>query len=99
VVARQTGGYNFYYHLTAITPLANPVTYELLTITDDDDLFFKILTGYFMVGLGRSRKAFTLNELPIVTDAADLVSEGTALITDGQLALQETSSKFYLAWG
>lgn len=84
----------------AITAVPESVSdLEVLSISDVDDLFFKILTGYFMVGLGRSRKAFTVNEIPITNDASDMVSEGITMITDGQTALQEVSSKFYLAWG
>jgi len=72
--------------------------YYLPTIDYNDDLFFKLLLGKFLQKLGRSRKAFTLNDLPIASDAADLVSDGRDL---EQEALQELGelSKWYLAWG
>ena len=71
---------------------------EVSTITDHDDDFFELLRGRFMVALGRNRRAFTLNELPITMDSADLVSEGTELITSAMDKLENKSSKFWLAY-
>lgn len=72
---------------------------EILTITDSDDLFFKILTGFFMVATGRSRRALTIQDIPVAMDASDLVAEGNTLIQEGMQTLTEVNNKFYLAYG
>lgn len=52
--------------------------YEISTldITDDHQYFWKYLVARFLIGLGGSRRAFTLNELNITMDGESLVSEG-----------------------
>ena len=40
------------------------------------DQFIELVLADFLVAVGRSRRAFTLNDLPITMDAPDLVSEG-----------------------
>lgn len=68
------------------------------TISDADDDFFKLLTGKFMKALGRNRRAFTLNELPITQDSAELVSEGDQMEKDALQDLETKSHKFWLAY-
>lgn len=72
--------------------------YKVDTITVQDDEFFEILTGKFLQALGRSRRAFTLNELPITVDGSELVSEGKTMEDEAKADLIENKSKFYLAW-
>lgn len=72
--------------------------YKCTTISENDDEFFKMLTGRFMQSLGRSRRAFTLNELPITTDGGELVSEGKQMEDEAIADLVENKSKWYLAW-
>lgn len=96
------GQYNItavYTHQITTVPNSSPATKEILTIDETDEYFLKLLTGYFLIGLGRSRRAFTLQDLPVTADAADIVGEGITIITEGTQALQEVGSKFYLAWG
>lgn len=73
--------------------------YYLDTIEENEDhLFFDLLVGKFLVGLGRSRRAFTLNDLPVIADASDLVSDGKEIIEKSTESLTENASKWYLAW-
>lgn len=74
-------------------------TWEVLTISDNQDEFMDLLTGKFLIGLGRSRRAFTLNDMPITTDASDLVSEGKELEKEAMDELKEEKGRWYLAWG
>lgn len=72
--------------------------YRCDTIATSDDEFFDILTGRFLQSLGRSRRAFTLNELPITVDGAELVAEGKQMEDEARADLIENKSKWYLAW-
>jgi hypothetical protein len=72
--------------------------FEVPTIDIQDQSFFKLLQGMFLQGLGRSRRAFTLNDLPITMDAAEIASEG-AEIVEKTMEDIEDHQKFYLAWG
>lgn len=71
--------------------------YEILTITPADDLFLRHLTGLFLIGLGRLRRAFTLNEIPITLDASELVSEGQEMVREALEQMQDRSH-FWHAW-
>lgn len=71
---------------------------SLPSITEADDWFFKLLTGYFMQGVGRSRRAFTLNEVQAVLDGTELVSDGKAM-EDEAYDWLKTNGKWYLAIG
>lgn len=62
------------------------------------DVFFDLVTGGFLKGLGRSRRAFTVQELPITTDAETLVEEGKEMEERAREQLYEEDSKWYLAW-
>jgi hypothetical protein len=53
----------------------DPKDYEILGMSEED-LFLNLILSSFLISLGRSRRAFTLNDLPITMDAPDLVSEG-----------------------
>ena len=55
-----------------------------------DELFIDLVTAEFLIGLARSRRAFTLQEIPISTDAEVLASEGRDLREDTLKRLQET---------
>lgn len=71
---------------------------ELPSIDYADDIFFDILVGFFLMSLGRSRRAFTLNDLPVTMDGSDLVSEGETKVNEAKERLTEQSS-WYLALG
>lgn len=71
---------------------------EIPSIDYADDIFFDILVGFFLMSLGRSRRAFTLNDLPVTMDGSDLVSEGETKVNEAKERLTEQSS-WYLALG
>lgn len=87
-----------YYH--KLVNLGTDVTpdWEVTTITDRDDLFFKLLTAKFITGVGYSRRAFTIEELSIKTDSASMVTEGIEM-EKVVLADLAANIKFHLAWG
>lgn len=62
------------------------------------DPFLLMVQGRFMQGVGRYRRAFTLNELPITMDASTIVDEGQRLEEQAKKAYQEDQSKFFLAF-
>ena len=67
---------------------------------EDEDSFFALLTGRFLMTIGRYRRAFTIGEIPITMDASELVSEGQEMSTLAEEDMQENQAKFYLAgWG
>jgi len=72
--------------------------WECKTITIDDTVFFKLLQAYFLMGIGRSRRAFTMNDLPILMDADAIASEGKEMEEQAKADLQDVQ-KFYLAMG
>ena len=68
------------------------------TINLRDQLFFQLLRGMFLQGIGRSRRAFTLSDLPIVMDADQLVSDGVEMENDAKEKLNNVQH-FHLAYG
>ena len=56
--------------------------------------FINLCTGKFMIALGRSRRAFTLNELPFQMDTAEMVGEGQELWDNTVVRMEETSDCF-----
>lgn len=73
--------------------------YNIPSIDHNEDLFLDLIQGMFLLGLGNSRRAFTLNDIPIISDAAELVSEGKDLVDKALEDLAEKQHKFYLAYG
>jgi hypothetical protein len=71
---------------------------ELPTIDYEEDIFFDLLQGMFLKAVGTSRRAFTVNDLPITTDASEMASEGQAL-EDKAMEDLAIDAKFYLAYG
>ncbi len=72
--------------------------YSVPTIDITDTVFFQLIQGMFLQGIGRSRRAFTLNDLPIVMDADTLASEGEALIEKAMENMQNIQ-KIYTVMG
>lgn len=62
------------------------------------DPFLMMVQGRFMQGVGRYRRAFTLNDLPITMDASTMVDEGSRLEETAKKTYQEDQSKFYLSF-
>lgn len=70
--------------------------YEVRTMDIQQHNFFKLLQGMFLQGIGRSRRAFTLSDLPILMDADTLVSEGENIVEKTEEKLQN-DQRFYLS--
>ena len=71
--------------------------YSVPTIDANDTIFFDHLQGLFLQGIGKSRRAFTLNDLPISMDASDIASEGKEMERQALEDL-ENHQDFYLGW-
>lgn len=61
-------------------------------------IFMDMVTGKFMQAIGRSRRAFTLDDLPVTSDSDSLVSEGKELY-DNAYELLEDRNDWSLAIG
>lgn len=79
------------------TDPVNPI-YSVPSISDIDDDLVKLILGKFLIALGRNRRAMVLSDIPITTDALDLVQEGKTLEDEAILSISENQSKFYLAY-
>lgn len=69
--------------------------YEVKTITVEDYVFFDLLKAMFLSGIGLSRRAFTMDNLPISMDADSLVSDAESQLATAKEELQNVQ-KFYL---
>lgn len=69
--------------------------YEVKTITVEDMVFFDLLKAMFLQGIGLSRRAFTMDNLPLAMDADALVSDAETQLTTAKEELQNVQ-KFYL---
>lgn len=67
------------------------------TIGDEDVELYDLILGRFLIGLGKSRRAFTIAELPIKADAAELVTEGNIIEEQAKKDIVDDAS-WYLAW-
>lgn len=92
--------YGVYNHKLVEVDLGNgKKTWTVDSITDNEDEFLDLLTAKFLIGLGRSRRAFTMQDMPLTTDASDLVSEGKEMEKEAMEELFNEKGRFYLAWG
>ena len=77
----------------------NGFEYDVPTLEENDsDKFMELLKGMFLQGIGKSRRAFTMNDLPILMDGEQIASEGLEIQREAMEDL-ENVQKFYLAWG
>jgi hypothetical protein len=65
------------YTETRVNGIIKNVTFD--TMDDYDEHLIDLVTAKFLVAIGRSRRAFTLADLPITMDSDLLVSEGNEL--------------------
>lgn len=71
----------------------------ILTLDENDSSeFVQLCLAKFLQALGRSRRAFTLNDLPITNDSSELVGEGQALEERIIQDIIDNKQKFYLCW-
>jgi hypothetical protein len=68
------------------------IDYDLVEITYSNTEFLNLLAGKFLMTVGKQRRAFTANDLPITTDASDLVSEGKDLWDSTMETLRQNST-------
>lgn len=59
---------------------------------DLHDRFFNLLVGRFLMTVGKSRRAFTIDEIPINTDASEMISEGKEMYDAAIEEIRENSS-------
>ncbi|BCG50082.1 hypothetical protein [Ralstonia phage RP13] len=71
------------------------VNQNLPTI-DIGDRIVNMMVGRFMMTVGRSRKAFTVDEIPLTTDAEAMYSEGKELYDKTEEEIKQ-NSRFNLA--
>lgn len=84
---------------SSVTIVSNVVTeVDLPDLSDADLLFIDLVVSRFLQAVGKSRRAFTLSELPIETDASEIVSEGNDLYEKTMEELRENNS-WYLGVG
>lgn len=72
-------------------------TYEVTTIDYGDDVFFKLLKAKFLRGTANSRRAFTLQDIPLTTDADTLANEAKTMEEEALKDLDD-KTKFWLGW-
>jgi len=78
---------------------SNPITeVDIPDITEEDKRFLDLVLGRFLIAVGRSRRAFTLTELPVQMDGSELVQEGTDILERVNEDMRE-NSKWYEALG
>jgi hypothetical protein len=87
-----------WYHKVIETEDSEGIHYNVPTISDADENFFTLLQGLFLQGIGKSRRAFTMNDLPITMDASEIASDGLELENKAREEI-ELHQKFYLAMG
>lgn len=71
-------------------------TNDTIASIEIQDNFLNLVVGRFLMSVGKSRRAFTVAEMPIQTDASEMISEGKELY-DTTLELIRVNSKFNLA--
>lgn len=76
----------------------NIVDWEAKYITINNDAFLTLLTGKFLIALGRSRKAFTMSDIPIQDDAGDMVADGKELVEQANTMFIEEEMAMRLSW-
>lgn len=99
--------YSGYYKIRAVwrhiieetTDADGNKTYIVKTISGRDQAFLKLCQAMFMIGIGRSRRAFTLNDLPILMDASEIVSDGRELYQEVIEQDLPKYQKFHLSYG
>ena len=85
------------YEISYITEHSYNSDLEIFpTLNINEGEFINLILGKFLQAVGRSRRAFTLQDLPITTDAEELVSEGKEIYLEATESLR-LSNKFWLS--
>lgn len=91
-----------YKHKLTYEEVGGKKKYKVDTINDTDgdfENFFDLLTAKFMITLGRNRRAFTIDDLPITTDADTMISDGEEKLAEALESLIENDSNWFLSLG
>lgn len=70
-------------------------TYFPTLSASQDEILIDLITAQFMITLGRSRRAYKLDQIPLITDDSELISDGTALYEQAYQRLLDNSSWVY----
>jgi len=83
-----------YYHkvLKISSTQTTHEKYVVETIDDSDEFFFDLLTARFMKSTGRSRRAFTIEDLPISVEGDLFIQEGKDMEEQALIGMQENAS-------
>lgn len=68
---------------------------QMIETVNIDSPFVNLFISKFMISIGRSRKAFLLNDLPLTMDSDSMVSEGQELYQSTREYIMETSRYDY----
>lgn len=93
-----TAHYNYGFTATYNAGNTDVVEVTIPDLGDDDTTFFDMVLGKFMIAVGRSRSAFTLNDLPITMDSADMISAGNDIYSTALEGLYDNAI-WYQAYG
>lgn len=77
---------------------SKPSNFVIKTISVKDQGLLDHIRAGFLQGVGRSRRAFTLSELPITMDADQIVADGVDLEEKSMERMQDFQ-KFFLTYG
>lgn len=94
----ETGNMDITAHYSYIKEEVRDSEANLLDVDMDgldegkDQIFIDLVIGKFLQKIGRSRRAFQLNDLPITNDAEALVGEGIELEREARERLYEQSN-------
>jgi len=84
-----------YPYITVKTTVATMLTeVDIQGITLSNNKYIDLVVAEFLIALGRSRRAFNLQELPIEMDASTLVDEGLDLRERTREAITTTNDWF-----
>ncbi len=89
----------YYHRIEQSQDSGGTITYDIPHMTYEEAYFFELLKGQFLQSLGRSRRAFTITDIPITMDSDQIVSEGMEIYDKAFEQLVDNASKFYLAYG
>jgi hypothetical protein len=89
----------YHYQIVETTDLDGDIVMSIPYLTSEQTGLFELVRGMFLQGIGRSRRAFTLNDMPIAMDAAELTAEGKEIEDAAMETITNAQSKMWLAYG
>jgi hypothetical protein len=89
----------YHYEIVTSQDSSGTIIHDVPDLEVKDIYFFNMLQGKFLQSLGRSRRAFTINDLAITMDADQITSEGDEIYEKAFEQLVDNAARFYLAYG